>query len=169
MLDKRKLAIGGAALAALVGSFAAGRFSAPRQVAEHIVTSERDTSLTWHAYVGRTVTVAKTDTRWRTVTQWRQDGSVEQRTEAVATSETKTTKDETESGGSETTAARTLDSERTPLQKAPDWLLSVRTGVDARLAPIYGGSVSRRVLGPLYAEAWAQWPLAGGLGLTAAF
>lgn len=157
-------------LTALAIGVAVGRWSAPRALErDHIVTSERDTELRFSAYVGRTTTTATTSTKWRIATRWLPSGQVEQIAEAAR--DTTETKNETTAATQETKREELHESE-TRRELAParaDWYVAARAGLDLSARPIFGGSVARRVLGPLYFEAWAMRPLAAGIGLALAF
>lgn len=161
-----------AAALALVVAFAFGRWSAPKPLErDHIVTSERDTELSFHAYVGHTITIATSETKWRTITKWEPSGEVVQVRELARSSETKTEQTQTDTSKHEQTAElhQDLEHERKPAHPGPDWLVAARAGVDLKLSPILGASVSRRILGPVYLEAWGARPWAGGLGIGLAF
>lgn len=53
--------------------------------------------------------------------------------------------------------------------KAPDWFIQAGMGLDRGLTKVYMGSVSRRVLGPVYVGIWASSQQAAGVSLALQF
>jgi hypothetical protein len=156
-----KWTIGGSALALLVLGVAIGRFATPSKIIERdrIVETARDTELTWRAYVGHTETKNETKTKWETVTKWLPGGTVVQTQVAVQDhTETASTDVKTSEGRLvEKLVERVVEHERIVEAKKPDWLFGASAGL--RLddgAPVYGGEVSRRILGPIFVKGWLQ-------------
>jgi hypothetical protein len=157
-----------------------GRFTTPSKLIEkdHIVTSEHDTDLSWHAYVGHTESKSETKTNWQTVTKWLPGGTVVQ-TVVAATDHTENTKtDTTDNSGQlkERVVEKIVDHEKIVEAKKPDWLVGAKVGLQLdSWKPVYGGEVNRRILGPVFAGAWAQTGslstsgAAAGIGVTLLF
>jgi len=145
----------------LVIGFAAGRFSASAKTVERdrIVTVDRDTTLTFRAYVGRSERRVETETKWRTVTKWEPGGAVTQTTEAVREEkqEEKQEVAQSETQVREVVKYRDVEKIREVEAKKPDWLISGRAGIllDER-RPVYGASVDRRIVGPVFVGLWGQ-------------
>lgn len=166
-------AAAGAALAAslLIGA-AAGRWAFPARVLERdrIVTTDREVSSSWHAYVGRTEIRERSSTRWRTVTRWHRDGSVTQTTAAAAELEQLEQRETREHSAEAREVVRYQEREVVRKLPGPDWLLGVGTGWDLGRGEVtYGVRVGRRIAGPLYLELEGRRPWAVGALLTVSF
>jgi hypothetical protein len=170
----------GSLLGVLVLGVAIGRFATPTKTLERdrIVTVDRDTELTWHAYVGRSETKVETKTAWKTVTKWGKDGSVIQTVAAVQdkTEDTKTETAENDGKVKETIKYRDVEKIKIVESPRPDWLLSGQVG--SRFdgwQPVYGATVARRIAGPVFLSAWGQASgltrdgAAAGLGVSLLF
>lgn len=136
--------------------------------------------------VTKTATAATRDTDAKVVTvagpvvvKWRRypapDCKGEYVTEKTTTSGPDTTTKDTRTDAKSATVA-TVDSSRqgdtwhsTTITNRPDWLVSARGGAGLSLAPVYGGSIERRIVGSIYAGLWADSRLTGGVGVTCAF
>lgn len=164
-----KLTAAGVALAILALGIGIGRFATPTKILERdrIVTSERDTELTWHAYVGKTESRIQTETKWHTITKWEKDGSVTQtQVAAQATNtETKTAVAENSGAVKERVVEKIVEHERLVESKKPDWALMGRVGLAFdSLRPVYGAEIQRRILGPVSVGLWAQGSTFGRAG-----
>lgn len=161
------------ALALLVG-LAFGRFALPAKTIErdHIVTTEHDTELTWHAYVGHTETKTEQQTKWVTTTKWLPGGTVVQTVQAQQDSKTEqvTQVNEQDSKRVETEQKHEEIHERLVEAKKPDWILGAGAGLDFKdRTPIYRGEVDRRIVGPVFLGISGQWPAAAGLEVKLLF
>ena len=163
-------ALAAASLAGLLVGAAVGRWAAPARVLErdHIVTSDRETSSTFHAYVGRTELRERTSTRWKTTTRWTPGGAVEQ--EAVALADT--AREERVEASAAAAATREIvryeERERLKLVETqrPDWLIGAGAGADLERRDLaYGLQVARRIAGPVFLELEARKPWAAMLFL----
>jgi hypothetical protein len=151
----------GIAFGILLVGFGFGRFATPTKMLErdHIVTSERDTELTWHAYVGHTETKIETKTAWQTVTKWEKDGTVTQTVAAVQDHKEGTRTDVTEADGKVKEVVTYKDIEHVKLveSKPIDWVFTGQAGAQFDgWKPIYGIAGQRRIAGPLFAGVWLQ-------------
>ena len=160
----------GVALAILLIGYGFGRFATPSKIVERdrIVETERDTELTWHAYVGHTEVKTETKTAWKTVTEWKPGGVVVQTVQATQTATSDTRNDVTTNDGKvkERVVEKVVERERIVEAAKPDWLLVGRAGLDfAVRTPVYGAEVQRRIIGPVFVGAWGQRPWAGGVSL----
>lgn len=175
-----KSAIAGAALGILLLGYAFGRFTTPSKLIErdHIVETSRDTELTWHAYVGHTENKSETKVAWKTETKWLPGGTVVQTVVANSDHTEASSTDVAENDGKlkEKIVEKIVDHEKIVESKAPDWLIGGRVGLqidDGK--PVYGGEVARRIIGPVFVEAWAQASgatttgAAAGVGVTLLF
>jgi hypothetical protein len=167
----------GVVVAILLVGYAFGRFTTPGKLIErdHIVETSRDTELTWHAYVGRTENKSTTKVAWKTETKWLPGGTVVQTVVANSDHTEASTTDVAESGGKlkERIVEKIVDRERIVENEKPDWLIGAKAGL--RLddgQPVYGGEISRRIIGPVFVGAWAQASgaategAAAGIGVT---
>jgi hypothetical protein len=170
----------GSALALLVLGIGIGRFALPTKVLERdrIVTSERDTELRWHAYVGQTTNKIQTKTQWQTITKWEKDGSVTHTQMAVQDKleATKVVVSQTEGTFKETDKVQDIERTKIVETARPDWLLRGQVGIKIdNWKPTYGGSIERRIIGPVFAGVWGQASSlerdgsAVGIGLTLLF
>jgi hypothetical protein len=179
MTISKRVAVG-IAFATLLLGYAAGRFTTPGKVTEQerIVTVDRDTELTWHAYVGQSESKVETKTAWKTITKWEKNGSVTQTVAAVQdkAEDTKTEVAESDGKVKETVKYRDIEKIKIVESARPDWIFQgqVGTRLDG-LHPIYGGAVQRRILGPVFAGVWGQASgasregAAAGVGITLLF
>jgi hypothetical protein len=145
----------------LVLGYGAGRLTTPSRVLEQerIVTTDRDTELTWHAYVGRSERRVEEKTSWRTVTKWEKDGTVTQSTEAAQAKAEVVKAEVAESNASVKEKVEYRDVEKLKLVEAarPDWMVRGQVGVQVDgWRPVYGGAVERRIAGPVFAGVWGQ-------------
>ena len=160
----------GIAVAILLVGYAFGRFTTPSKVIErdHIVETSRDTELTWHAYVGHTESKSETKVAWKTETKWLPGGAVVQTVVANSDHTESASSNVAENDGKlqERIVEKIVDHERIIESKKPDWLVGAKVGLGLDgWKPIYGGEVSRRIVGPVFVAAWAQ---AGGLSTAGA-
>lgn len=160
----------GALAGALFLGLVVGRWAAPARVLErdHIVTSDRETSSAWHAYVGRTELRERTSTRWKTTTRWTPGGTVEQ--EAVALADTAREERAETSAAAAATREIVRYEERERLKvvetKRPDWLIGAGAGYQLERRELaYGLQVGRRIAGPVFLELEARKPWAAMLFL----
>ena len=160
MTVSRWTAAGSLAGALLVGLLV-GRYATPAKVVERdrIVTTDRDTELTWRAYVGRTETRTAEKTAWRTITKWKPGGETVQTVyvDRAAESSNTTEAEERTATAKERVVTRVEEHERIVAAPRTDWLIGARAGLrfdDGR--PVYGGEVARRIAGPFHIGAWAQ-------------
>ena len=160
MTVSRWTAAGALAGAVLVGLLV-GRYATPAKVIERdkIVTTDRDTELTWHAYVGHTETRTAEKVAWRTVTEWKPGGAtvqtvyVDRAAEASSTTATAANS----ATASERVVTRVEERERIVEAKRQDWLVGARAGLRFDdWQPVYGGEVARRIVGPFHVGAWVQ-------------
>ena len=169
MPPARPIVIGSAALGILLLGIAIGRFATPAKTIErdHIVTSERDTELTWHAYVGHTEIQVDTKTNWETITKWEPGGVVVQTVVANQDKHEATKTDVAENDGklSERVVEKIVDHEKIVEAAKPDWIFGAGVGVNTTLNPIYAGSIARRIVGPVFLEVQAQRPWAATVGV----
>lgn len=175
---KRYALIGVGAIAALVLAFLAGRRTAPVRVEER-VKIETKTVVDQEA-VARALTEAKAEwersTKTRTTTRivYRDGKPIEKvvyvdrdvlQTATIGIKESSET--ETKTHG-ETISTTTQDKVTTFAR--PTWRLAAQAGwsFDAKaLRPsIFGGELSRQVLGPLWLGAWARTDSTAGLSLA---
>lgn len=172
-----KLTAVGVLTATLVAGLAIGRFALPSKVIErdHIITTDREVETSIRAYVGHNETRTDTKTAYQIITRWEKDGAVTQ-TIAAATQESQTTKaDVIESTSQVKEIAKTQEviRERIVEAKKSDWILGARVGLDFdKRELVYGGDVSRRVLGPMFVGGWGErlpqsW--AAGVGVKVLF
>ena len=153
------------AVVILALGYSAGRFTTPAKVLErdHIVTAERDTELSWHAYVGHVESRIETKVAWKTETKWLPGGTVVQTVVAQQDHTEASTTDTAASEGRVKEVVKYKDIEHTKIVETPrpDWLIrgQVGTHLDG-WKPVYGAAVERRILGPVFFGAWGQ---AGGL------
>lgn len=173
MTRERWLAVGAAA-AALVAGLAIGRWAAPARVLERdrIVTVDRETSSAWRAYVGQTITRARTETRWKTVTVWAKDGGVTQTAVALAEQATDASSTATEHQAAVRESVRSQDvsHERRVEVHRPNWLIGGGAGYDlGRRELVYGLQVGRRLAGPVFVELAAAMPRSVSINLKLAF
>lgn len=174
-------AVGTVAVVLLLG-YAAGRFTTPAKLVEkeHIVTVDRDTELTWHAYVGHTESRVETKTNWKTETKWLPGGTVVQTVVADQGKTETTSSTTTESDGKVREVVKYQEVEKEKLVEARqlDWLLGARAGLTFTGKPAYGLEVDRRVIGPVFIGAWLEArgappgdrdDLAGGIAATLVF
>ena len=165
-----KLPAAGIAVAILLVGYGFGRFTTPSKTIErdHVVTAEHDTDLTWHAYVGHTESKVEEKTNWRTVTEWK-PGNVVTQTVYVDKERTEATRTDTATTDGklkERIVEKIVDHEKIVEAKKPDWLVSAKVGLQLDgWKPVYGGEVARRIIGPVFVNAWAQ---AGSLATTGA-
>jgi hypothetical protein len=164
-----KLPAVGIAFVILALGVGIGRFATPTKVLERdrIVTSERDTELTWHTYVGNTENRVQTQTRWQTITKWEKDGSVTQTQVAAQATNTETKTAVAENSGTikERIVEKIIEHERLVESKKPDWALIGRAGLAFdNLKPVYGVEIQRRILGPILLGLWAQGSTFGRAG-----
>jgi hypothetical protein len=170
----------GSLLGVLVLGIAIGRFATPAKTLEQerIVTVDRDTELTWHAYIGRSESKIETKTAWKTVTKWEKNGDVTQTAVAVQdkTEATKTEVAENDGKVKETVKYQDVEKIKIVESPRPDWLISGQVG--SRFdgwQPVYGATVARRVVGPVFLSAWGQASglsregAAAGLGVSLLF
>jgi hypothetical protein len=168
------------AVGILALGYGLGRFTTPSKLVErdHIVTSEHDTDLTWHAYVGHTESKSETKTNWQTITKWLPGGTVVQTVVAAQdhTEATKTDVAENDGKLKERVVEKIVDHEKIVEAKKPDWLIGAKVGSQLDgWKPVYGGEVLRRIIGPVFVGAWAQAEglsrtgAAAGLGVTLLF
>jgi len=167
MTISRWTAAGGIAGALLLGLLL-GRWAAPAKIVERdrVVTSERDTELSWHAYVGHVESRTETKVAWKTETKWLPGGTVVQTVVAHQEHSEASTTDTTVHDAKVREVVKYKEVEHTKLVEAKkiDWLLGAGVGTRFdRLTPVYDVEVARRVLGPLFVGAWGQ---AGGLDLA---
>jgi hypothetical protein len=160
-----KWTFGGIVGVALLLGLAFGRFGLPSKVIErdHIVTTDREVSSTWHAYVGRSETHTEQQTKWQTVTRWEKDGSVVQTVQAQ--SDTKT--DQVTQVSDQTSTKKEIEQKREEIHerivesKKPDWLIGAGAGFNIeQRVPIYKAEVDRRIIGPVFLGVSAQYPVA---------
>jgi hypothetical protein len=154
-MELSKSAAGGIALGILVLGIGIGKFATPAKTIErdHIVTNERDTELSWHAFVGHTESKIKTKTQWKTVTKWEKDGSVVQTQVAVQDHKEQNVNDVKENDGQikKRVVKKIVDHEKIVEAKKPDWLFGAGVGTRFdKLAPVYEASVERRILGLIF-------------------
>jgi hypothetical protein len=179
MTISRWTAAGGVAGALLLGLLL-GRYATPAKVVEteKLVSYDRDTELTWHAYVGHTESKIEEKTNWKTVTEWKPGDVVTQtvyvdrdRTEVTHT-DTATTDGKLKERVVEKIVEKTKLVESKPL----DWLVGAKVGLqlDTR-QPVYGAEASRRIIGPVFVGVWGQAAgasldgAAAGVGVTILF
>jgi hypothetical protein len=165
MTISRWTAAGGVAGALLLGLLL-GRYATPAKVVEteKLVSYDRGTELTWHAYVGRTESKIEEKTNWKTVTEWKPGNVVTQtvyvdrdRTEATRT-DTATTDGKLKERIVEKIVEKTKLVESKPL----DWLVGAGAGTAFKDAkPIYTVEVGRRIVGPFFLKGQVQ-----GAGLS---
>jgi hypothetical protein len=138
---KKYLIIGGVALGIAVLGFAFGRYSAPVKVVEKekikIVEVEK-----------KKVNEKKDVT---TVVVTKPDG-----TTTTTTRDTSVTDSSTD-----TSTVATSEKSKTTTYKKPNWVVAGLIGADVsnfslKSKPIYGGSVSRKVLGPISVGGWGM-------------
>jgi hypothetical protein len=156
-----KWTLGGIAIAILLLGYAGGRFTAPAKMIEkeHIVTVDRDTELSWHAYVGHTETKSETKVAWKTETEWLPGGTVVQTVVASSDHTESAHTDVAENDGKVKEVVKYRDIEKVKIVESarPNWLISGQAGVQLDgWKPVYGGRVERRILGPVFAGVWAQ-------------
>ena len=160
---------GGIALAILLLGIGIGKFATPSKTIErdHIVTSERDTELSWHAYVGHTESKIETKTQWQTVTKWLPGGTVVQTQVAVQDHIEATKTDTAESDGKQTerVVEKVVDHEKVVESAKPDWILGAGAGVTVGHEILYSGEISRRIIGPVFLSVQAQKPWAAMVGV----
>jgi hypothetical protein len=173
VIDRKELA--GAAfvallgLVALAGSFLAGRWSAPRLVSEQIVTDERETFHAFHAQ--HSTSFARQSKHHTLVWNWKTwpDGrsEVEAREDTREASETgtdvSTVDKESKESGRHAEKLKLVQTER------PGWAVAARAGLRLDLSKVAGLAVERRLLGGVWAGAWADTSKAAGLQLRVEF
>ena len=154
----------------LAVGYGAGRMSTPAKLVERdrVVSVDRVSEASSHAYVGQTEKKVEVKTNWRTVTRWEPGGAVTQTTEVASAKDEKASTSVAESDVKVKEVVKYRDVEHTKMVegKKPDWILTAQVG--SRLdgwRPVYGGAVDRRILGSVYAGAWAQ---ASGASLSEA-
>jgi hypothetical protein len=153
------------AIGILALGYGFGRFTTPSKLVEteRLVSVDRDTELTWHAYVGHTESKVETKVAWKTITEWKQGGTVVQTVVANQDRTENNHTDVAENDGKvkEKLVYRDIEKVKIVESARPDWLISGQVG--SRLdgwKPVYGGAVARRIIGPVFVGAWGQ---AGGL------
>jgi hypothetical protein len=156
-----KWVVAGSALVLLALGIGIGRFTLPTKVIEHdrIVTSERDTELQWHAYVGQTTNKIQTKTQWQTITKWEKDGSVTHTQMAIQDKleVTKIAVSQTEGAFKETDNVQDIEHTKIVETARLNWLIRGQVGVQIdNWKPTYGGSIERRLIGPVFAGVWGQ-------------
>lgn len=175
-----KWTAGGIALAILLMGYGFGRFATPNKAIErdHIVSTEHDTELAWHAYVGHTESKVSIKTNWKTVTEWKPGGVVVQTVVANQDRTENTRSDVAENDGKlkEHIIEKIVEHERIVEAAKPDWLAGAKVGLALDgWKPVYGGEVARRIVGPVFVSAWAQASgastsgAAAGVGITLLF
>jgi hypothetical protein len=167
----------GAVAGVLLLGVAIGRFMLPSKVVERdrIVTVDREVETVLRAYVGHTEIRTDTKTQYQIVTRWEKDGSVSQTVAAVneQTQSSKSDVAETETHVREVVKLQEVTREKLVESKKPDWILGARIGIDFdKRDLVYGGEVSRRILGPVFLTGWgeklpANW--AAGVGAKVLF
>ncbi len=172
-------AAGALAIALFLGLLV-GRYATPDRLVEteRLVSYDRDTALTWHAYVGHTESKIEEKTNWKTVTEWK-PGNVVTQTVYVDRDRTEATRTDTamtEGRLEERVVEKIVYKEKLVESARPAWLFSAKVGLgldDRR--PVYGGEVGRRILGPAFLGAWGQAAgasldgAAAGVGVTVLF
>ncbi len=176
-----------AALALAGAGYAFGRFAAPDKVVtvekEVIRTVEKEVGLT-HEQVFELAKILETmrrETHTETTTTVKPDGTTETKivedTKTEKTTETETEKvaEKDESKTTETETTREVETTKIVERARPGWKVSVMAGLDfpyaikGELRPVYGGSIERRLFGPLSAGVWGLTSGAGGLSLSLEF
>jgi hypothetical protein len=167
-LTPRRLAIVAlGATAALVGAFAAGRWSRPAMVTETTQTQRLAWAEREEVRARRTETTERVRVVERVKVVYRPDGSTQ--------SETRTTSREGETSQSGTSLSANATSNGQAEQKTVtvekpvhrDWHLSAQAGWDkAQARPnVYGVAVERRIAGPVWLGVWGQSTRAGGVSV----
>jgi hypothetical protein len=167
-------ALTASSLAGLLVGATIGRWAAPARVLErdHIVTSDRETSSAWHAYVGRTQVLTYSSTRWKTTTRWTPGGAIEQTAVALADTAREERAEASAAAAATREVVRYEERERVRIVEAkkPDWLIGAGAGYDLERRELaYGLQVGRRIAGPLFVELQAQKPWAAAAFLKIAF
>jgi hypothetical protein len=156
-----KLTAAGIAVAILLVGYGTGRLTTPNKLIERdrIVETSRDTELTWHAYVGRTESKSETKVAWKTETKWLPGGVVVQTIVANSDHTKAASANVAENDGKlqERTVEKIVDHERIVESKKSDWLVGAKVGLGLDgWKPVYGGEVTRRIIGPVFVGVWAQ-------------
>jgi hypothetical protein len=152
---KRALLIASAALAALALAFGAGRWTAPAQTRDRIVTVDREVSSRVAAYVGHVERIVDTSTRWRERIVYRQGETVVEREQVQAThAEERTEEKRTEA--STVAVEKTSNTERSPITPRPRWAVEALAGVTLGERRPVGGLGAQVRLGDWWAGAWGM-------------
>jgi hypothetical protein len=163
----------GIALAILLVGYGAGRFTTPAKLveSEKLVSFDRDTELSWRAYVGRVETKTVEKTKWQTITKWEPGGVVTQTVQAQRDTQEEQAHTTTESEGrlQEKIVYRDIVKEKLVESRKPDWLLGAGVGLTLDHERLYRIGVGRRILGPIFLELSGQYPTAGMVELKVLF
>lgn len=161
----RGYVVGGlVSVVALAGAFVVGRYSKPVEVRTEVV--ERTVTVERRTVVEKRVEVAKRDRRSKTTTTTKPDGSSTTVTESHEREDTRT---ET---ARDTTAETATETERHAKEETrvsePDWRVGGMVGLSG-VGTVYGGSIERRILGPVWLGAWGLSSGAFGVSVGVEF
>jgi hypothetical protein len=152
---KRWLLVAAGALVSLVASFAAGRWTAPVQTTERVVTLDREVSSRATAYVGHVERITDTSTKWRERIVYRQGETVVEREQVQATHAEERT-DEKRTEASTVAVEKTSNTERSPITPRPRWAVEALAGVTLGERRPVGGLGAQVRLGDWWAGAWGM-------------
>lgn len=176
MTWRRWLAAAAFALASLVGSFAAGRFTAPTRVEEREHVVYRDRVKIERVTEQAQAKATEQQQAVRVVTRWIRttapDGSTreEQTTDSSAATAAKTSEASSSSDKLASEKETFVDKQRERIveTRRQDWSASLLVGWDRLQARpnVFGGMVSRRIIGPVELGAWATTERTAGIAAT---